>query len=165
MKHKRLVIVSLVTLMVLVMVTIICSRWYSAEYSHPQGLGLVNGGFSECGSNPNCVSSQTTQKKKYIAPLNTHDTEELAWLMLSEVVGEMPQAILITEYERYRHYQFTSPLMGFIDDVELLFDPTKKQVQVKSASRVGKSDMGANRSRVELLRERLEAAMSGDETI
>ena len=85
--------------------------------------------------------------------------------MLSKVVGEMPQAILITEYERYRHYQFTSPLMGFIDDVELLFDPTKKQVQVKSASRVGKSDMGANRSRVELLRERLEAAMSGDETI
>jgi len=50
--------------------------------------------------------------------------------------------------------------MGFIDDVELLFVRTEQLIQVKSASRVGKSDLGANRKRVELLRDSLNKALS-----
>jgi uncharacterized protein (DUF1499 family) len=50
--------------------------------------------------------------------------------------------------------------MGFIDDVELLYDRKKQLIQVKSASRVGQSDFGANRKRVELLREGLNKALS-----
>ena len=95
-----------------------------------------------------------------IAPINASDTPELTWLMLRDLVETIPQAILITENETYRHYQFTTPLMGFIDDVELLYDRKKQLIQVKSASRVGQSDFGANRKRVELLREVLNKARS-----
>lgn len=66
-----------------------------------------------------------------IAPINASDTPELTWLMLRDLVETIPQAILISENETYRHYQFTTPLMGFIDDVELLYDRKKQLIQVK----------------------------------
>ena len=142
------------------MLIIFGSRWYNTEYAHAKNLGLSKGQLIECGKNPNCVSSQTTQSSMRIAPINASDTPELTWLMLRDLVETIPQAILITENETYRHYQFTTPLMGFIDDVELLYDRKKQLIQVKSASRVGQSDFGANRKRVELLREGLNKALS-----
>jgi uncharacterized protein (DUF1499 family) len=149
---------SLIVLIALIMLIIFGSRWYNTEYAHAKNLGLSKGQLIECGKNPNCVSSQTTQSSMRIAPINASDTPELTWLMLRDLVETIPQAILITENETYRHYQFTTPLMGFIDDVELLFDRKKLLIQVKSASRVGQSDFGANRERVELLREVLNKA-------
>jgi len=160
MKYNWLIIISLVILITLIASTILGSRWYNAEYSSAKTLGLIQGQLTECSKNPNCVSSQTTQRSKYIAPINASDTPELTWLMLRDVVDNMPQALLITENEIYRHYQFTTPLMGFIDDVELVFDRTENLIHVKSASRVGQSDMGANRNRVALLRESLDEALS-----
>lgn len=151
---------SLIVLIALIMLTIFGSRWYNTEYTHAKNLGLSKGQLIECGKSPNCVSSQTTQSSMRIAPINASDTPELTWLMLRDLVETIPQAILITGNESYRHYQFTTPLMGFIDDVELLFDRKKQLIQVKSASRVGQSDFGANRERVELLREVLNKARS-----
>jgi uncharacterized protein (DUF1499 family) len=152
--------ISLIVLIALIMLIIFGSRWYNTEYAHAKNLGLSKGQLIECGKNPNCVSSQTTQSSMRIAPINASDTPELTWLMLRDLVETIPQAILITENETYRHYQFTTPLMGFIDDVELLYDRKKQLIQVKSASRVGQSDFGANRKRVELLREGLNKALS-----
>ena len=152
--------ISLIVLIALIMLIIFGSRWYNTEYAHAKNLGLSKGQLIECGKNPNCVSSQTTQSSMRIAPINASDTPELTWLMLRDLVETIPQAILISENETYRHYQFTTPLMGFIDDVELLFDRKKLLIQVKSASRVGQSDFGANRKRVELLREGLNKALS-----
>ena len=152
--------ISLIVLIALIMLIIFGSRWYNTEYAHAKNLGLSKGQLIECGKNPNCVSSQTTQSSMRIAPINASDTPELTWLMLRDLVETMPQAILISENETYRHYQFTTPLMGFIDDVELLYDRKKQLIQVKSASRVGQSDFGANRKRVELLREGLNRALS-----
>ena len=152
--------ISLIVLIALIMLIIFGSRWYNTEYAHAKNLGLSKGQLIECGKNPNCVSSQTTQSSMRIAPINASDTPELTWLMLRDLVETIPQAILISENETYRHYQFTTPLMGFIDDVELLFDRKKQLIQVKSASRVGQSDFGANRKRVELLREGLNKALS-----
>ncbi|MGY8907079.1 MAG: DUF1499 domain-containing protein [Pseudomonadales bacterium] len=152
--------ISLIVLIALIMLIIFGSRWYNTEYAHAKNLGLSKGQLIECGKNPNCVSSQTTQSSMRIAPINASDTPELTWLMLRDLVETIPQAILISENETYRHYQFTTPLMGFIDDVELLYDRKKQLIQVKSASRVGQSDFGANRKRVELLREGLNKALS-----
>jgi len=160
MKYNYLTIIILAVFILLIMSLIIGSRWYNAEYSQAKSLGLIQGQLTECSKSPNCVSSQTKQRSKYIAPINTSDTPGLTWLMLRDVVDKMPQALLITENENYRHYQFTTPVMGFIDDVELLFDRTGKLIQVKSASRVGQSDMEANRNRVKLLRDSLDEALS-----
>ena len=159
MKYNRIIVISLVVFIALMISTILGSRWYNAEYSVAKSLGLRKGQLTQCSKSPNCVSSQTTQRSKYIAPIHASDTPVITWLMLRDLVDKMPQALLITEDEHYRHYQFTTPLMGFIDDVELLFNPVQKLIQIKSASRVGESDMGANRNRVELLRESLDEAL------
>jgi len=45
--------------------------------------------------------------------------------------------------------------MGYVDDVEFYLDPTGAVIQVRSASRLGKSDLGVNRQRIELIREKL----------
>jgi len=160
MKYKRLITKSLLILMLLLMLLIVSSRWYNPKYSQAHSLGIIKGQFTECSENPNCVSSQTTQNSKRILPIETGDPSTLAWSTLREVIGEMPQAVLISEDKNYRHYQFTSSLMGFIDDVELQFDGNNKQIQVKSASRIGHSDLGANRNRIELLRKSLADALS-----
>jgi uncharacterized protein (DUF1499 family) len=160
MKYNWMIITILAVLIALILSVTLSSRWYNAEYSRAKGLGLVQGQLTECSKSPNCVSSQTAQVSKLIAPISTDGTPELTWLMLHDVVSGMPQALLITEDDNYRHYQFTTPLMGFVDDVELLFDRSQQLIHVKSASRVGESDIGANRNRVELLREHLHEAMS-----
>ena len=48
-----------------------------------------------------------------------------------------------------------TPLMRYRDDVQLLYVPEEGLVHVRSSSRLGYSDMGANRKRVEDLRELL----------
>ena len=61
--------------------------------------------------------------------------------------------------EAYLHYEFTSLLLRFVDDVEFLFDEATKTVHFRSASRTGYSDLGVNRRRMEqmqaLVREKL----------
>jgi uncharacterized protein (DUF1499 family) len=65
----------------------------------------------------------------------------------------MPQAVIVTDDGNYIHAEFTSRLMGFVDDVEFLADPASDQVHVRSASRLGHSDLGVNGERVKMIRE------------
>lgn len=58
----------------------------------------------------------------------------------------------------YLYAQYTTPLMKYVDDVEFWFDPVKGAVQVRSASRIGQSDLGANRKRIEAVRAALAAS-------
>jgi uncharacterized protein (DUF1499 family) len=54
----------------------------------------------------------------------------------------------------------STPLLKFSDDVQLLYLPEAQLVHVRSASRLGISDLGANAARVQKLRE--VAAMAED---
>ena len=56
------------------------------------------------------------------------------------------------EDESYLHYEFTSLLLRFVDDVEFLFDDETKTVHFRSASRTGYGDFGVNRKRMEEIR-------------
>ena len=55
--------------------------------------------------------------------------------------------------EDYAHFVFRTPLLGFADDLELRLDAGAGLIHVRSSSRVGRSDLGANERRVERLRE------------
>ena len=55
----------------------------------------------------------------------------------------------------YLYAQYTTRWMKFVDDAEFWFDPAAQKVQVRSASRLGESDLGVNRARIEDLRRRL----------
>jgi len=49
--------------------------------------------------------------------------------------------------------------MGFVDDVEFLLDEKAGVIHVRSASRLGRSDFGVNRDRVETIRRQIASAM------
>jgi len=65
---------------------------------------------------------------------------------------EIPRARLVTESENYLHYEFTSLLFRFVDDGEFLLDSESNVIHFRSSSRVGYSDVGANRKRIETIR-------------
>jgi uncharacterized protein (DUF1499 family) len=114
--------------------------------------GLREGKLSECPDSPNCVSSQTAKKDHAVDPLSYNGSYSEAKEALLSTISSLPRTKIIDDNGRYLHVTFTSRLMRFVDDVEFLFDDTNKQIHVRSASRVGYSDMGVNRKRVEDLR-------------
>ncbi len=65
----------------------------------------------------------------------------------------MDRVNIVSEQDNYLYAEFTSRLMGYVDDVEFLADATQNLVHVRSASRLGHSDMGVNRNRIEAIRE------------
>jgi uncharacterized protein (DUF1499 family) len=71
---------------------------------------------------------------------------------LKQAVSSMTRAELVREEPTYLHYEFTSLLLRYVDDVEFLFDDETKTVHFRSASRTGYSDLGVNRRRMEAIR-------------
>ncbi len=121
----------------------------------PGYVGLRDGKLSECPDSPNCVSSQTVKKDHAINPLSYNGSYSDAKQALLSIISSLPRTKIIADNDWYIHVTFTSHLMRFVDDVEFLFDDTNKKIYVRSASRVGYSDMGVNRKRIEDLRQRL----------
>jgi uncharacterized protein (DUF1499 family) len=80
-----------------------------------------------------------------------------AWRALIEVVSEQPRATVLESTDAYLYAEFRSRFFGFVDDVEFYLRPEEQTIGVRSASRVGYSDLGANRKRVESIREALRA--------
>ncbi|PQA89263.1 DUF1499 domain-containing protein [Marinicaulis flavus] len=107
--------------------------------------GLVEGRLAPCPSSPNCVSSEAGAPESHkTAPLPLE-----AWDKIPDAI-ERQGGRIVDVREGYVAAEFSSPLMGFVDDVE--FRKAETQVHIRSASRVGYGDMGANRKRVEKLR-------------
>ncbi len=105
-----------------------------------------------CPSSPNCVSSQTQDAGHAIAPIRYRKSRVEAKEALKEVIRSLPRTKLVEEDESYLHYEFTSLLMRFVDDVEFLFDDETKTLHFRSASRTGYGDLGVNRTRMEQVR-------------
>jgi uncharacterized protein (DUF1499 family) len=105
-----------------------------------------------CPSSPNCVSSQSLDALHKIEPLTYNSTPEKAMANLKQVIQSLPKTQIITEREDYLYAEFTSALMGYVDDVEFYLDRNANTIHVRSASRLGQSDLGVNRKRVETIR-------------
>jgi uncharacterized protein (DUF1499 family) len=115
--------------------------------------GLLPGGeLTECPSSPNCVSSQSLDEDHRIEPLPILGEPETAIDRLARVIDAMPRTKLIRREGPYLAAEFTTRIMRYVDDVEFVEDRENAVIHVRSASRVGYSDMGANRKRVEAIR-------------
>lgn len=113
--------------------------------------GLTDGQLHPCGTKPNAVCSQAQADSVYaIAPLPNKP------LVIVKPLLVQLGGVITAEEGGYVAVEFKSALFGFVDDVELLIDETEDVLHVRSASRVGYSDMGVNRQRVEALRTLLE---------
>lgn len=123
--------------------------------SPPDNLGVrPNGTLAPCPNSPNCVSSfaAPSDKEHYIKPLRGGPGD---WKALQTVLEEKPQFTIVRQESRYMHVEARTRIMHFVDDLEFVEQPSKQLIQVRSASRIGYSDFGKNRSRLEALREQL----------
>ena len=80
-----------------------------------------------------------------------------AFEALADVVGA--RAEVTDRAEGYLRAVFKTRLMRFRDDFEARLDAEAGRIHVRSASRLGYSDLGANRKRVEALRSAWSAAL------
>ena len=112
--------------------------------------------LSPCPHSPNCVSTTSDSPDHAIAPYRYRKSRTEAKDALKEAVRSMPRTRLVEEEESYLHYEFTSLIMRFVDDVEFLFDDETKTIHFRSASKTGHSDFGVNRKRMEHLRSLIE---------
>lgn len=123
--------------------------------NRPTNIGVQSDRLAPCPSSPNCVNSQSQDALHKIEPLTYDSTPTQALAELKTVIQSMERTQIITETEKYLYAEFTSKLMGFVDDVEFLIDESAKVIHVRSASRLGKSDLGVNRQRIETIRAKL----------
>ncbi len=124
--------------------------------TRPSNLGVTDGRLAACPSKPNCVNSQSGQGGHAIAPLPFSGDPAAAMRRVKTVVEAMPRTRVIESRPDYLYAEFSTPLMGFVDDVEFFCDG--KVIHVRSASRLGYSDLGVNRKRVEAIREAFRSA-------
>jgi len=125
----------------------------SAMTPRPENVGQANGVLAPAPESPNAVSSQADDESHAIAPLAFDQSAQDTMETLRKIVEGMPGATVISQSETYLYAEFRSQIFGFVDDVEFLVDPAENVIHVRSASRVGRSDLGVNRKRVEQIRE------------
>ena len=121
-------------------------------------IGIRNGSLNECPTSPNCVCSDISEKKDSPAKISPFSLKPqphpLEWERLSSAIV-LAGGKIETRSEDYLHATFRSRFFQFVDDLELRREGLV--VHVRSASRVGHSDLGANRKRVEAIKENLKA--------
>ena len=112
----------------------------------PRDLGVKDGKFTAARTwKPNWVSSQVeATDAHYIAPLKTSIQS------VAKAVKGMDRAQVVEQKDNYLYAEFSTPLMGYVDDVE--FSSDGKGVQVRSSSRLGVRDFNVNRKRVDAIR-------------
>ena len=112
--------------------------------------------FKECPPTPNCVSSETLSKAKFIKRFKTGDRPEESWELLTDILEKTSNCRVISQDNSYIHAEFRTRILRFVDDVEFRLESETREIAVRSASRVGYSDLGTNRRRLERLRGEVE---------
>jgi uncharacterized protein (DUF1499 family) len=130
------------------------------SWKRPDNLGAKNGRLAPVRSSPNNVSSQAdpADAEHYIAPIAFKGGASAAMVAVKKAVAGMAGATVVREEANYLYAEYRSKLMGFVDDVEFVYDEAAGQIHVRSASRLGRRDFGVNRARAESLRRRIAGA-------
>lgn len=115
-------------------------------------LGVNQGHLASCPASPNCVVSQDGDSKHAIKPIEYHVDRDTARKTLAKVLTVVPRTSTIEESDDYIYATSKSRIFGFVDDVEFYFPKDENVIHVRSASRVGDSDLGVNRRRIEQIR-------------
>ncbi|MEP3478536.1 MAG: DUF1499 domain-containing protein [Fuerstiella sp.] len=123
-------------------------------------LGVVDGQLTPVPDSPNAVSSFAISTEHRMEPIPYSGSPEQAFGKIKDVVESMPRTNIIVAEDNYLRAEFQSGFFRFVDDVEFLVEEDMRMIQFRSASRLGHSDLGANRSRMEEFRRRFEQAPS-----
>ena len=118
----------------------------------PATLGLENGKLAALPDSPNCVSTQTNDDTRRLEPISYDTTAEQALTAIEQSLEDLPRTTVIKKSLDYVHAENASLIFRFVDDIEFQIDDDSKFIHFRSASRVGHSDLGANRKRMTQIR-------------
>jgi len=152
--------------MTLFFIILIIVLLLAARFAMPRLGSSVAGGvitrdgdqvLADCPGSPNCAGSMSSEPARRIDALPGKGSVQASLEALESLLVAEPGAQVVERRGPYLHATFTTRLMRYTDDVEFLVDAPGDRIEVRSASRLGKSDLGANAARIE----RLRAALSG----
>lgn len=148
----KIILVAVVVLVSLVTIYLFVLGQNSRSGNAP---GLHKGLLRHCPDKPNCVSSEQPQDSAhYVEPIYLTGKSVAASIQSLQEIILAQNGTIETAGSTYIAATFTSPLFGFVDDVEFRVDTTAGVIHLRSASRVGTSDLGANRKRANLIKQR-----------
>ncbi len=108
--------------------------------------------LSPCPSSPNCVSSLSQDEGHFVEPFVCLLASEAARKALEQAISLIKGGRVVVSEGNYLRAEFVSSWFKFVDDVEFVIDEKSGEINLRSASRVGYSDFGVNRRRIEDLR-------------
>lgn len=111
-----------------------------------------------CPGTPNCVSSQATDAGHLIAPFKITGNVQDAWAVLKTALLGLDRTVITNETDGTLQAEATSLVFRFVDDINVILDADARLIHIRSASRIGYSDFGVNRKRMEMLRSQLQLA-------
>ena len=154
----KIPLVTISLILVIIIVTFFVLGKMSATGHAP---GLIDNKLAKCGSKPNCVCSEyTNDRAHYISPVSIDDATDAALMIeLTTIIRDMGGEVDVRSKD-YIAARFTSPIFGFVDDLEVRIDQVNHCIQLRSASRVGYSDGGVNQRRVSQLKKAIKAAVT-----
>ena len=112
------------------------------------------GQFAPCPDSPNCVSTQSPDENHAIDPIPYPGTKDNAKKRLLQIIHSMPRSRVVADNQDYLHVEFTSRIFRFVDVTEFYLGLEDAMIHFRSASRLGYSDLGTNRKRMETIRSR-----------
>lgn len=123
----------------------------------PQWVNNTPPALEDTSSRPNFVSSLSSTSERKIEPISFSENsnpEELLIRLEKSIPNHFRRWRFVRSGQGWVHFEVKTPMMGYVDDVVLSLpsDKSKLYFEVKSSSRLGHSDLGANRRRVEKLR-------------
>ena len=144
--------VPLAVVVLLVPAVVIRFALLASGSTPPENLGVGEQGLVPCPKSPNCVASRAEGAEHRVEPLMLIGDPAQAIERLGSIIDALPGGRVVEATPPYLRAEFRSRLFRFVDDVELLVDPEAARIEIRSASRVGHSDLGVNRKRVEVIR-------------
>lgn len=148
----------LLTLIIAVILGIVALAILSCTTPAPT-VQLMDGKLRPCPNTPNCVSSESDVAASRVEPFAFNGAPEEAWEGIRQAVRATGGRIQ-AEQDGHLWATYTSRVFRFVDDLELRLDPAAGVIHVRSASRVGRSDLGVNRKRVEKLHRQMNTGRS-----
>lgn len=160
---KILKITLFILFIVLPAVLILAGQLGLLNGTRPTDLGLKDGMLKPPIKDYWNVISSYAEKQPHtayhvIAPIKYSGSGKEAFARLEAIVRGMDGASVVTKQDAYLYAEFQTKILKFTDDVEFVLDEPAGLIHMRSASRLGRKDLGANRTRLEAIRSKFNAA-------
>ncbi|BFM07068.1 DUF1499 domain-containing protein [Halioxenophilus aromaticivorans] len=150
---ERILVAGGLVLLALILIAVIALALQGVKSRAGKPPGLVAGQLQACSSRPNCqVTDHVRDTAHYTDPIILSESQTESAMDQVVLTIESMGGFVAARNDAYLAAEFKSSLFGFVDDFEVRLDSDKRVLHLRSASRVGYSDMGVNAKRIEAFR-------------